>query len=84
MRRKNVTHPETTAVLGLDDVDASLLDVIDHVLNQGIVVSGELTLGVADVDLIYVRLLALVCSADRVADAPLGAKQPPAPGRRRA
>ena len=25
-----------------------------------------LTLGVADVDLIYVRLLALVCSADRM------------------
>ena len=52
--------------LGLDDADVSLLDVIDHVLNQGIVLSGELTLGVADVDLIYVRLLALVCSADRV------------------
>ena len=51
--------------MGLDEVDVSLLDVIDHVLNQGIVLSGELTLGVADVDLIYVRLLALVCSADR-------------------
>ncbi len=51
--------------IGLDEADVSLLDVIDHVLNQGVVLSGELTLGVADVDLIYVRLLALVCSADR-------------------
>jgi hypothetical protein len=50
----------------LDEADVSLLDVIDHVLNQGVVISGELTLGVADVDLIYVRLLALVCSADRM------------------
>ena len=50
----------------LDDADVSLLDVIDHVLNQGVVISGELTIGVADVDLIYVRLLALVCSADRL------------------
>ena len=83
-RRKSVTQPETPAVLGLDDVDASLLDVIDHVLNQGIVISGELTLGVADVDLIYVRLLALVCSADRAAGAPPDAKPPLAPGRRRA
>ena len=58
------------SVLGLDQVDVSLLDVIDHVLNQGIVISGELTLGVADVDLIYVRLLALICSADRVAGVP--------------
>jgi hypothetical protein len=52
--------------MNLDDADVSLLDVIDHVLNQGIVLSGELTLGVADIDLIYVRLLALVCSADRI------------------
>ena len=64
-RRKSASSVELTSVLGLDQVDVSLLDVIDHVLNQGIVFSGELTLGVADVDLIYVRLLALVCSADR-------------------
>jgi len=67
---------ELPSVLGLDQVDVSLLDVIDHVLNQGIVISGELTLGVADVDLIYVRLLALICSADRVAGAP-GNTNPP-------
>jgi hypothetical protein len=83
-RRKNVMQPETPAVLGLDEADASLLDVIDHVLNQGIVISGELTLGVADVDLIYVRLLALVCSADRAAGASRDAKPPLAPRRRRA
>jgi hypothetical protein len=65
--RKSASSIELTSVLGLDQVDVSLLDVIDHVLNQGIVISGELTLGVADVDLIYVRLLALICSADRVA-----------------
>jgi hypothetical protein len=61
--RKPTTSVATPSVLGLDEVDVSLLDVIDHVLNQGIVISGELTLGVADVDLIYVRLLALICSA---------------------
>jgi hypothetical protein len=71
-----MTPADTQSVLGLDDVDVSLLDVIDHVLNQGIVISGELTLGVADVDLIYVRLLALICSADRVAGAPLNATPP--------
>ena len=65
-RRKTHGTAASPPLLGLDDADVSLLDVIDHVLNQGIVLSGELTLGVADVDLIYVRLLALVCSADRV------------------
>jgi hypothetical protein len=70
--------------MGLDDADVSLLDVIDHVLNQGIVLSGELTLGVADVDLIYIRLLALVCSADRAMStgAAPGAT-PPLPAERR-
>jgi hypothetical protein len=53
------------APLQLDKADVSLLDVIDHVLNQGVVISGEITIGVADVDLIYLQLQALVCSADR-------------------
>ena len=83
-RPRRVTTAEAPALLGLDDVDVSLLDVIDHVLNQGIVVSGELTLGVADVDLIYVRLLALLCSADRVVNKPLDAAQSLSRRRRRA
>jgi hypothetical protein len=61
----------------LDEADVSLLDVIDHVLNQGVVISGELTLGVADVDLIYVRLLALVCSADRMLSSGAGSGAAP-------
>ena len=50
----------------LEDADASLLDMIDHVLNKGVVVRGELVLAVADVDLVYLRLDALFCAADRV------------------
>jgi hypothetical protein len=64
-RRKTPGTTVSPLAMTLDDADVSLLDVIDHVLNQGIVISGELTLGVADVDLIFVRMLALVCSADR-------------------
>jgi hypothetical protein len=50
----------------LEQDEASLLDVIDHVLNQGVVVTGEVMLGVAGVDLVYLRLSALLCAADRV------------------
>ena len=50
----------------LEQADASLLELVDHVLNKGVVLSGEVTLGLAGIDLIYVRLLALVCAADRV------------------
>jgi hypothetical protein len=50
----------------LAQADASLLELVDHVLNRGVVVTGDLVLGLADVDLVYVRLSALLCAADRV------------------
>jgi hypothetical protein len=50
----------------IDQADGSLLDIIDHVLNQGVVVTGEIILGVADVDLIYLGLSVVLCAADRI------------------
>lgn len=50
----------------LSDPDASLVDVLDHVLTKGVVVSGDLVLALADVDLVYLRLSALLCAADRL------------------
>jgi hypothetical protein len=49
-----------------DTEEESLLDLLDHVLNKGVMATGDLTLGVAGIDLIYVRLSALLCAADRV------------------
>jgi hypothetical protein len=46
--------------------DGSLLDLVDHLLNQGVVITGEVVLGLADIDLIYLRLSAVLCAADRV------------------
>lgn len=48
------------------DAPESLLDVLDHVLNKGVMATGDLTLGVAGVDLIYLRLSTVLCAADRV------------------
>ncbi len=50
----------------IETADASLLELVDHLLNQGVVVSGDLVVGVAGVDLIYLRLSLLLCSADRL------------------
>jgi hypothetical protein len=50
----------------LEGADASLLDLVDHVLTKGVVLDGEVMLGLADVDLVYLRLTALLCAADRV------------------
>ncbi len=50
----------------VEAADASLLEIADHVLTKGVVVTGEVMLGLADVDLIYLRVSALLCAADRV------------------
>src|SRR5262245_33247218 len=50
----------------LDDDDATLLDLIDNLLSKGVMLNADLILALADVDLIYVRLSALLCAADRV------------------
>jgi hypothetical protein len=50
----------------LEHTDDSMLDLVDNLLNRGVVVSGEVVLGLAGVDLIYLRLQAILCAADRV------------------
>jgi hypothetical protein len=48
------------------EIEASLLDIVDHVLTKGVVVTGDLVLGVADIDLVYLRVSAVLCAADRI------------------
>jgi hypothetical protein len=50
----------------LDTSDSSVLDLLDEMLNKGVMTVGDVTLGVAGIDLIYLRLSALLCAADRV------------------
>jgi hypothetical protein len=50
----------------LEQADASLLEVVDNLLNKGVVLSGDVMVGLAGVDLIYLRLSLLLCAADRV------------------
>jgi Gas vesicle protein len=50
----------------LESPDQSLLDLVDSLLDKGVVLDGELVLGLADVDLVYVRLSLLLAAADRV------------------
>lgn len=57
--------PSTIAAM-LASGDSSLLDLVDNVVNKGIVLNGDILLGVADVDLIYLRLSAVLCAADRI------------------
>ena len=56
--------PNPTEII--EEADASLLDVIDSLLNKGVVVNGEVMLSLAGVDLVYLRLSVLLCAADRI------------------
>ena len=50
----------------LDAPDATVLDLLDHLLNKGVMLNADVTLGVAGIDLIYLRLSAMLCAADRI------------------
>ena len=44
--------------------EASLLDILDHVLNAGIVLHGSLVISVAGVDLVFLGLNAILTSVE--------------------
>lgn len=44
--------------------EASLLEVLDHVLNAGIVLHGSLVISIAGVDLVYLGLNAILTSVE--------------------
>ena len=50
----------------LEESDLSLLETLDHVLDNGLVIAGEITISVANIDLIYVGLNVLLGSVDSI------------------
>jgi hypothetical protein len=61
-----VTAEEPGTAQLVEEADASLLDLVDNLLTQGVVVTGEVVLGLAAVDLVYLRLSVLLAAADRL------------------
>lgn len=59
-------------ILDAED-ELSLLETLDHVLDRGLVIAGEVTISVADIDLIYVGLNLLLGSVESI-DEVLGAR----------
>jgi hypothetical protein len=52
------------------------VDLLDRVLAGGVVVSGEVTLAIADVDMVRVSLRALVTSVSALAEASVDQEVP--------
>ncbi len=47
--------------------DVALVDLVDRLLGKGVVVAGDITLALADIDLVKVELRALIASVDALA-----------------
>ena len=50
----------------LAQIDLTLLDLVDHVLNKGVVLTGEATISVAGIDLIYLGLNVVLASVETI------------------
>ena len=59
------TEAGSASLLAADsDGDISLLDILDHVLNSGVVIHGSLVISLAGVDLVYVGLNVVLTSVE--------------------
>lgn len=47
-----------------NDAEISLLDILDHVLNSGVVIHGSIVISLAGVDLVYVGLNVILTSVE--------------------
>jgi len=55
----------------------SLLDVVDTLIDKGLALDAEVVLGLANIDLVYLRVGALLAAADRVLATKPGRRRPP-------
>jgi hypothetical protein len=67
-----MASPNVIAIGGGPDDELSLLDIIDHVLNSGVVIQGSIVISLGGVDLVYVGLNVVLTSVEtalRIIDA---------------
>jgi hypothetical protein len=59
------TEPQSVQMLTIGgDSETSLLEILDHVLNSGVVIHGSLVISLAGVDLVYVGLNVILTSVE--------------------
>lgn len=46
------------------ELDLSLLETLDHLLDRGVVIAGEATISIGDVDLLYLGLNVVLANVD--------------------
>jgi hypothetical protein len=56
--------------------EVTLLDLLDRILDKGVILLGDITISVADVDLIYLGLKVLLTSIEKAEEMRRTATQP--------
>jgi hypothetical protein len=71
--------PKIVLINDDDSADLTLLDLVDHLLNTGVIIRGNLVLSLAGVDLVYLGLDLIVTSVDTALRHMTNAALPPRP-----
>jgi len=53
----------------IEEVEPTLVDVLDRLLDRGVVIWGDARISVADVDLVFVGVKLILASIDTIEDA---------------
>jgi hypothetical protein len=62
--RGALTPPRQTAMLGAPESSANLADVLERVLDKGIVIAGDIQINLLDIELLTIKLRLIVASVD--------------------
>jgi gas vesicle structural protein len=52
--------------MATEEDDLTLLETLDHLLDRGVVIAGEATISIADVDLLYLGLNVVLANVDSI------------------
>jgi len=55
---------ESVTLVGSAEDDVSLVEILDHVLNAGVVIHGSVVISLAGVDLVYLGLNVILTSVE--------------------
>lgn len=59
-----LTPPRPTAMLAAPESSANLADVLERVLDKGIVIAGDIQINLLDIELLTIKLRLIVASVD--------------------
>ena len=62
--RGALTPPRATAMLAAPESSANLADVLERVLDKGIVIAGDIQINLLDIELLTIKLRLIVASVD--------------------